>query len=181
MRSKWIAYAATGVIAVGAGVAVAGLPSDAPAGLVITSVPTTTTSPPVVASTTTTTSPGEVASTTTAATATTTSTSTTTTVPLRERAGLAVGVANATDEGGVAGRTVDELRPLGYEDLTAVDSAPPRPLTQVFHAPGLEAEAARLAEDAGLDPTAVLPLAEAPATTGTREFELLLVVGLDRV
>ena len=184
MKHTWIAYTVTGVIAAVAGVAIAGLPSTPDdADLVVTALPSTTTSvapSSTVAPTTTVPTPTTTVPPTSTTGATTSTTSTSTTVALRERAGLQVGVANATDQTGVAGNMAAELQALGYANVSPADTAPADTST-VFYAAGLEGEAARLAVDAGLAATAIAPDDDAPELATPAQFELLLVIGLDQV
>lgn len=178
MRTTRIAFVATGLLALGAGIAIAGLPGPAPEAIVISPdrvTTTTATLPPPV-------EPGPDTTTTTVTTTTTTTPPTTTpptTVPLLDRADLVVVVANGTGRGGVAAGTIDQLRPSGYDEMFPVDAVQTQPTSGVFHQPGLEGEAERLALDAGLDVGAIAPADAAPAVTGNNVFDLLLVVGRD--
>ena len=197
MKHTWIAYTVTAVIAAGAGAAIAGLPSTPEgADLIVTALPSTTTLPPTTtaplpAPTTTapatsvsaspvTSLPPTIGGTSTTTTTTTAVAATTTTLTLAERSALTVGVANATDQSGVAGAAADALLTLGYVDVSTRDATQSETST-VYFVEGLDAEAARLAVDAGLDATAIAPYDEAPDLVTPGEFQLLLVIGLDRV
>ena len=195
----------TFILAAAAGVAIAGLPSEAPGADIriteIQTIETTTTldlAPlevqPLV-------SPDDAAPATTApATTTTTSTTTTTIGPpttssfldtvsstttptgdeLRERASLSVATGNATGIGGVAGAHAEELEGLGYVEVSPVDSEPSAE-SAVYFQPGLEAEAARMADDLGWATSAIAPSADLPVLSTDATFELVALVGLDQV
>lgn len=194
MKTSRIAFVATGLLAVGAGVAIAGLPGPAPEAIVVSPDRVTTTAVPTTVApdgvddtegsgqpaATTTTVPPETTQAPTTTTSPPETTAPTTTVPLVDRADLVIGVANATTRGGVAAATVRELRPLGYDEMFPIDALEQQPTTMVHYQPGLDREASRLAVDAELEPDAIAPWDEAPATTGTGQFDLLLVLGRDR-
>ena len=67
---------------------------------------------------------------------------------------------------------------MGANDVTPVD-AEATPTSAVYHEPGFELEAARMAVDLGWDPLALAPMAEIPTLTTDRTFELVALVGLD--
>ena len=185
MRQSIVPLVITGILAVGAGVAIAGLPSEPPGdGLIITDVPTTTTTPiPFVLDsvaplpTTTTTSVLEASRTTDGRNLTPT------TLPpsraLVERAELAVVTANGAGVTGVAAATAEALGPLGYVAVVATDSAETLDRSTVYHSTGLAAEASRLAVDLGWALHQIAPIAAAPELTLDGEADLIAVVGLD--
>lgn len=196
MRNTWIAYVVIGVVAAGAGVAIAGLPSNVQNDLVIADVPTTSsttavTVPPTDATletSTTTTAP-----TTTAAAPAETTIPTTDPGPppsteplpddpgaLLDRSELVLGVANGANVGGLAGDTASQLVANGYAAVSAVNTAVVDTST-VYYAPGLEGEAARLAADLGIDPAATAPIEIAPSIDPETLVQLLVVLGRDRV
>jgi LytR cell envelope-related transcriptional attenuator len=183
MERPGIAYVVTGLVAIVAGVAIAGLPSGGGDELTITAVPDSAPSTVVVTSTTPTTT---TAATTTVAAPSTTTTSTTTTTttdvvpPVADRAALRVTAANGTNVSGVAGAVATELEGLGYVGVGRGDTGP-ADVTIVYHLPGLEAEAERLAGDLDLDPTAIADAATAPEVAPAFDGQLLVVIGLDRV
>lgn len=207
MRLPLTALLLTAALSIAAGVAIAGLPSDPPAGdLVIvpptstttTSVPATTAPPtatsttatPTTATTTTVADAGTETSTTGPST-TTAAPTTTTTQPASEeepgepelvaRAALDIGAANANGLGGVATATAETLRGLGYETVQPVDAVDPSPVSVVFYEPGLALEAARLAADLGWGEEATAPMADMPPLDTERRFELVALIGTDRV
>jgi len=190
MKQSLIAFALTGLLAIGAGVAIAGLPSDPPGGdLVITDIPTTTTTVPEAQPPVTTNPPPADETTTTAAPApdttalltSTTSTTTTTLVDFIDRGDLDVVAANASDKSGVASTTADALGALGYTSVLPVDATEPQQVSTVYYRPGLEGEAARLATDLGWADTDIAPESEMPDLATERVFQLVAMIGLDRV
>lgn len=205
MKVNLLAYAITGVIAVAAGVAIAGLPSD-PADTIVVdpgSVTTTVTSIPVVttgspapatdpvetdpvttpaptSTTSTTTATTSIAPTTSPTATTSEATTTTSEPPLRAPSSISIAVVNATNVGGVAGDLADALEPLGYSQINTADSLPAEE-TAVYAAEGYEREAQQLLVDAELDDAPILPIDEAPEITANGDFQLILVLGLDAV
>ena len=191
MKSSLIAAAITGVLAAGAGVAIAGLPSTPPGdGLVITALPpTTSTIVPVVADTvaalptTTTTTPAPASTEPEPAGTTSPDTTTTTTepeaAPLVERADLDVATVNAAGVGGVATSTASVLDGLGYTEVQPADAVAVSEVSIVYHVPELAAEAARLADDLGWPTDRLAPIAELPAITAIGTFDLVAFIGTD--
>jgi hypothetical protein len=190
MRNTWIAYVATAVVAVGAGVAIAGLPSSVENDLVIADVPATSST---VAATVPPTDATSATTTTTVASTTTTTvveppepTTPVTTEPepeepdvLVERGELVLGVANGANVAGLAGDTAAQLVASGYVSVSAVNTALVDTST-VYFAPGLEGEAARLAADLGIDPAAIAPIEAARPIVPETLVQLLVVLGRDR-
>jgi hypothetical protein len=233
MKNSVLALSITGVLAVGAGVAIAGLPSDPPGGdLVIRSAPaaattTTVALPATVAPSTTesdtdddangavTTEPeptsppatgdAEVDSTDTTDTGSDdgddTDDDTTdgdiddgaiddgadggenavdaivTEIP---RAELVVATANAGGTAGLAGATAAQLESFGY-DAQPVDAERLSDTTTVYFAEGFNAEAARLAADLGLTSGDIAPMSTMPRLLTERIFQLVALIGTDRV
>jgi hypothetical protein len=194
------------VLAIAAGVAIAGLPSTPPgADVRVLAVPTIDTRPTVtlapidvepistttVPPTSTSAAPASTSTTTTDAvvqrsttTTTPTSTTTTTSIPdtvdaLRARDELNVATANASASGGVATSHAEILRARGYTTVNPVDSEP-SPNSAVYYEPGFELEASRLATDLGWDPIGLAPMSELPTLLTDQTFELVALVGLDR-
>ena len=185
MRQSIVPLVITGVLAVGAGVAIAGLPNESPGdGLIITDAPTTTTTtlPVVVDSvaplpTTTTTSVLEASRTTDGR-----NLAPTTLPPSRAlvaRGELAVVTANGAGVTGVATATAESLGELGYVDVVATDSTVTIDRSTVFHPDELAAEASRLAVDLGWVLDQIAPIAAAPELALDGEPDLIAVVGLD--
>jgi cytoskeletal protein RodZ len=198
MKRMWMVYVISGLVAVGAGVAIAGVPSNRSTGGAIAELPA------IPATTTTTVAPTTVPSTTVAPTTTlpepTTTVAAETTTPVTEptgtdpaeeappdapeatvdRADLAVEVANGANVIGFASRTAASLESLGYVGVGAVNTATVATST-VYFAPGFEGEAIRLAADAGLPASAIAPITDAPTIEPARLLALLLVLGSDRL
>jgi len=200
MKHPWTAYVIVALLAIGAGVAIAGLPDTAPVEATI--VPPTTgevtdttvsvTTEPVpettepVAETTDVPEPD----TTEGSTATTeppttdaTDPDTATSVPaqLPDRGEIIVGVANGAGVAGAAARNVARLTEVGYIDLTPLDGLETVDFTIVYYADGFEAAALRLADDLDLLPEFIAPLADAPDVLDLPDdTELLAYIGIDR-
>ena len=208
MKPTVVVTVLAAVLAIAAGVAIAGLPSTPPgADVRVLEVPAVETRPietlaPLNIEPTATTTTAPRASTTTTATssstttpdapaATTTTTSTTTAPPsadgnfletgdtLRPRPELSVATANASAQAGVATAHAEELQGLGYTDVSPVDSEPSA-TSAVYYEPGFELEAARLATDLGWDPIGLAPMAQLPTLQTEQTFQLVALVGLDR-
>jgi len=187
MKHQWLAYVIVGLLSIGAGVAIAGLPNNVPVDATI--IPPTTTEAPeptlpetTVPSTTippaTTTTEPETPDTTEPETPDTTES-----VPLEapDRADLEVAAANGANVEGAAQSVADQLDELGYVDVLPLNGSDIFEFTTVFYAEGLEEAALRLAEDLDLLPEFVAPLdempsiADLPATVG-----LVAYIGRDR-
>jgi hypothetical protein len=193
VKHQSIAYVVVAVLSIGAGVAIAGLPNNAPGEATITA-PTTaaeteTTLAPVstVASTTTdvqaTTRP--VTETTEPPQTTTASVSTEIQDPVAEvladRSEIVVVVANGAGIAGAAARNVVRLTDLGHLDITSSDGTEIVEFTTIYFADGFEDAALRLAEDLELLPFFVAPLEVAPTVSGLPDdVELLAYIGTDR-
>ncbi len=196
MKHQWLAYVVVGLLSIGAGVAIAGLPNSVPVdATVIPPTATTVATTATVASTTTeatstteTTVPATtettVRSTTVPATSTTTSTVSPSTAPpddLPQRSELSTIVANGANIAGAAGLNVERLRELGYTDIAPRNGTAVVEFTTIYFADGFEDAAVRLAEDLELRPDFVAPLIEAPEVLALPdEVELLAYIGLDR-
>lgn len=159
-------------------------PESVPAETTVSNAPITASSTPTEPNGTTATPTTTAATTTTAAPATTTTTVPTTTttlfVELRSRDDLNVAVANGVGTVGAAGVAADALAGLGYQAPATRDAALFE-ITTVFYRDGLDAEAGRLAIDAGLDPESIASISELPDLIGSdsASFELILVLGTD--
>jgi hypothetical protein len=195
MKHQWMAYVIVGLLSIGAGVAIAGLPNNvsvdatviAPAG----SSTTTSTPPTTDVSVTEAPSTSTSTSTTTAAPSTSTSTSTptstsipdtsSTVAPITDRADLIVGAANGAGIAGTAARAATAMEAAGYSNVLKFDGSDVVELTTIYYADGFEAEAQRMADDFGLLPQFVAPLADAPAVKSlTADIQLLAYIGIDR-
>ena len=192
MKRQWLAYVIVALLAIGAGVAIAGLPNNVPASATITTptsteTPESTTAPTSVAPNTTETT----ADTTTPDTTTADTTAPATTEPdvteptdpdaLPDRSEIVVAVANGAGIGGTAARNVERLAALGYENLTQLDGTEIVEFTVIYFADGFDAAAARMAEEFELLPVFVAPLADAPAVVDLPDYtELIAYIGTDR-
>ncbi len=192
MKRQWMAYVIVALLAIGAGVAIAGLPNNVPVDATIvpststdasepTTAPTTadTTTPETTTPETTTpdTAPGDTAP------ASTEPDITETTDPeaLPDRAEIVVAVANGAGIAGTAARNVERLAALGYEQLTQLDGTEIVEFTVIYFADGFDAAADRMAEEFELLPVFVAPLEDAPEVVGLPDdTELLAYVGIDR-
>ena len=194
MRNEWLAYVVVGLLAIGAGVAIAGLPDNVSVDATIVPPSTTEdspattppTTPPTTAAPDPTDPPTTTAAPTTVAptTAAPTTAAPTTTEPddgLPPRSELFVAAANGANIAGTALQSAEFLESLGYVDVLALNGTVVVDFTVVYFADGFEEAAVRLAGDWDLLPEFVAPLAEAPAVIDLpAETELLVYVGLDR-
>lgn len=186
MKPSLIVAVATGLLSVGAGVAIAGVPTTpAGDGLVITAVPTTTsTTIPIVPDTV---APLPTTTTTTTLAVTTSSGQnlTPTTLPqprpLVDRGELAVVTANGAGVAGIAGSTAEALLADGYVTVEAVDAPAVVEQSIVYHPADLAAEAIRLAGDLGWGIGNIAPIDAAPELVTTVEADLVAVIGTDQV
>jgi len=205
MKMPWMAYVVVAVLSIGAGVAIAGLPTnvevdatiippvttDEP-GSTTTSAVTTTpastepepTQPESTDAQPTDPQPTDPESTDPDPTAPDTSDPTGTTEPelvLPDRSEIVTVTANGAAVGGTATRWSELLEGLGYVDVQPLDGTLVVDLSVVYHADGFEGAALRLAEDMALLPEFVAPLAEAPEVLALPDdVQLLAYVGLDR-
>jgi len=197
MKESAIAIVITGVVAAGAGIAIAGSPGgSATSDLVIIADTSRTTTPELSGETLATSAPSSPATdvvrptttavgtprtSPTAATSTTLRTVTTTTDPpvaLRDPAELVVATANASASSGIATATAEALREFGY-DASPVD-AEGAAASRVYYAPGFEREAARIAAQLSWTIRDVGPMTEMPPLLTERTFELVVLIGVDR-
>jgi hypothetical protein len=199
MKHPWLAYAVVALLAIGAGVAIAGLPDDSPAAdtLVITATsgPTapgttdaadTTDAPDTTDAANTT--EATVADSTTTSTAATTTISSTTVAPTTEpptsipdRADIIVISANGSGLSGAAALNADRLEAAGYVDVGLRNGTQVFDFTVIFYADGFEDAAVRMAGDLELLPEFVAPLADAPVVIELPDdVQLLAYIGIDR-
>jgi hypothetical protein len=200
MKTQIWVYIVVAVLSIGAGVAIAGLPTSSPTEPTIVAPAASTTTVAVLAeddplfervptgeeavAETPTSEPAADTSTAPTSTTTTTTTTTTTvapttTLPLPDRSTLDVAVANGAGFAGVATATSERLEELGYVDVRALEGSEIRELTVVFSDEGLGDVGRRLAIDLGIDPELVFPLADAPNVPSLREEQLLVYLGRD--
>ncbi len=192
MKHQWLAYVIVGLLSIGAGVAIAGLPNNVPVDATIIPSTTTEVPQPTAASTTTT-------------TAATTTTTTTTTVPdttepettepdttepdptdsvppeLPERSDLNVAAANGANVAGAALNIATQLEDLGYSNVEPLNGTDFAEFTIVYYADGFEDAALRLADDLDLLAEFVGPLVDSPSVPDLpADVELLVYIGRDR-
>ncbi len=104
-------------------------------------------------------------STTPAGTGTTgTAPSTTTAPPPPTRAEIVLVVLNGTDVAGLAGETATRAESLGYPDVVAGNAPTSTTPSTVYHAPGQQAAARRVARDLQIDEIAPMPTSGPIAT-----------------
>jgi len=181
MKHQWLAYVVVALLAIAAGVAIAGLPNDVPvsATVVVSSttevssstLPATTTT--VVVDTTTT------APTTVAPTTTEPGSTTTTIIALPDRDEIRAATANGSGVQGAAGRVADQLEVLGYVDIERVDGTDPAEFTFIYYLGGFEEAAARMAADLDLLPEFIAPIDEMPDVPDVPLVQLVAYVGTD--
>lgn len=73
------------------------------------------------------------------------------------RAGIALVVLNGSDEAGLAGRTAEEARTLGYEDITEGNAPAPEATDRVLFRSGAAPQARQVADDLGLPDPVRMP------------------------
>ena len=193
MKHQWLAYVIVGLLSIGAGVAIAGLPNNVPVDATI--IPPTTTEAPESTVATTTTPETTVSTTTSAPTTAPTTTVSTTTEPensspettdsvpdeLPDRGELDVGAANGANVSGAASRIAAQLEELGYVEVSLRNGTNILDFTVVYYADGFEESALRLAADLDLLPDFVAPIDDSPPVPDLpTDVELLVYVGLDR-
>jgi hypothetical protein len=164
-----------------AGVAIAGLPSEAdPFVLNPATVQTTTSSisPPVVLPTTVATTPDTTLSPTLPATTSPSISSDEALV--RERDDVRVVVVNAARVPGLASRRAAELGALGYTQVASADGLQTAGVSVVLYRPGFESEARRLAIELGLAESQIGPLGDTPQSLLDDDGDLLAVLGQDQ-
>jgi len=189
MKHQWLAYVVVGLLSIGAGVAIAGLPNNVPVDATI--IPPTTTEAPEPATATTTTVPATTVPATTVAETTTPDTSdpettdpdTADSVPaeLLDRSAIVVSAVNGANVAGTALRVATELEDLGYVDVLPLNGTDIEELTTVYFADGFEAAALRMADDLDLLPEFVAPIEDSPSVADLpADIELLVYIGRDR-
>lgn len=188
MKHQWLAYVIVGLLSIGAGVAIAGLPDNVPVDATI--VPPTTTEAPTPTVPETTVAPTTTAPPTTTEPDTTEPETTepettdpddSETVQLPERSELTVVAANGANIAGAAIRAVTRLEELGYVDVVTRNGTDIVELTTIYFAEGFEDAALRLSDDLDLLPDFVEPIEDAPSVTGLpADTELLAYIGIDR-
>lgn len=170
MKRSWLTLAATVLVGLLAGLALAGRPDAADQTIIPASTGATSTTE--VPSATTSTTAG---TTTTAAPSTTAPASTTTVL---DPAGVRVLAVNGTRRGGIATRTADTLKAAGFADSTPTDSIDPVEVTAVYFRPGFDAAAEAVATALGLDPAGVVPYGQ-PVSEVDDTADVIVAIGND--
>jgi hypothetical protein len=188
MKHPWLAYLIVGLLSIGAGVAIAGLPDNASGDATI--IPSTTTLaveptlPETTEATTTvppTTEPDATVPDTTVPDATAPDTTDSAPTDLPDRSELFTIVANGSNVAGAAARNVERLRAIGYTDIAPRNGTGIAEFTTVYFADGFEAAALRLAEDLDLLPFYVAPIEGMPTVLELPDgAQLVAYIGLDR-
>ena len=188
MKHQWLAYVIVGLLAIGAGVAIAGLPNNVPVDATI--IPPTTTEAPEPTVPTTTVAPTTLPETTVPETTEPETTEPETTVPettdsvpagLPERSDLNVAAANGANVAGAALRVATRLEEIGYVDVLPLNGSDIVEFTVVYYADGFEEAALRLAEDLDLLPDFVGSIDDSPTVADLpADVELLVYIGRDR-
>ena len=191
MKHQWLAYVVVGLLSIGAGVAIAGLPNNVPVDATI--IPPTTTEAPAPTLPTTTVPETTVPDTTEPETTEPDTTEPDTTEPdttdpadsvpaeLPERSELAVAAANGANVAGAALAVATQLEELGYAEVLPLNGSDIVELTTVYFAEGFDEAALRMAEDLDLLPEFVVPLDDAPTVADLpADIELLVYIGRDR-
>ena len=187
MKHQWLAYVVVGVLSIGAGVAIAGLPNNVPVDATI--IPPTTTVATEPAAATTTTVPATTVeettdpATTDPATAATIDPETADSVPaeLGERSAIVVAAVNGSNVAGTALRVATELEELGYVDVLPLNGTEIEEVTTVYFAAGFDEAALRMADDFDLPPESVASIEDSPSVADLpADIELLVYIGRDR-
>ena len=187
MKHQWLAYVVVGLLSIGAGVAIAGLPNNVPVDATI--IPPTTTEAPAPTVPETTVAPTTTASTTTVPSTTepettepeTTEPDDSVAAELADRDELVVIAANGANIAGAGARAVARLEELGYADVVTRNGTTVVDFTVIYYAEGFEDAAARLADDLELLPDFVGPIEDAPTVSELpADAELLAYIGIDR-
>jgi hypothetical protein len=192
MKHQWLAYVVVGLLSIGAGVAIAGLPNNVPVDATI--VPPTTTEAPeitvpetTVATTTTeapepeTTEPETTEPETTEPETTEPETTESTPEELADRSELIVADANGANVAGTALRVATQLEEIGYVDVLPLNGTDIVEFTTIYYADGFEQAALRLADDLDLLADFVAPLDDSPNVADLpADTELLAYIGRDR-
>ena len=182
MKHQWLAYVVVGLLSIGAGVAIAGLPDNVPVDATIIP-PTTTEAPEPAAATTTTVQASTVPEATTPDTTDPDTTDTADSVPaeLADRSAIVVAAVNGANVAGIALRVATELEGLGYVDVLPLNGTDIEELSTVDFADGFEEAALRMADDLDLPPESVAPIEDSPSVADLpADIQLLVYIGRDR-
>lgn len=92
------------------------------------------------------------------------------------RAGIVLVVLNGSDEAGLAGRTAEEARSLGYEDVTEGNAPVPETADRVLYQRGAASEARQVADDLGLPDPVRLPPGDPIAEAVDRSAQVIVAL-----
>ena len=205
MKHQWLAYVIVGLLSIGAGVAIAGLPDNAPVAATIPrrvdhrgarpSTVSDTTVPPHHPSPRPP-SPNHGAGDHRAGhhraghhgagcrrCRTSTSPDTTDSVPaeLPDRSELNVAAANGANVGGAASRVAAQLEEIGYVDVLPLNGTDIFEFTTIYFAEGFDEAALRLAADLDVLDDFVAPIEYMPAVADLpADIDLVAYIGIDR-
>jgi hypothetical protein len=93
------------------------------------------------------------------------------------RAGIVLVVLNGSDEAGLAGRTAEEARGLGYENVTEGNAPAPESGDRVLYQRGAAPEARQVADDLGLPDPVRLPSGDPIADAVDRSAQVIVALG----
>ncbi len=93
------------------------------------------------------------------------------------RAGIALVVLNGSDEAGLAGRTAEEARTLGYDEVTEGNAPAPEAGDRVLYQRGAAAEARQVADDLGLPDPVRLPATDPIADAVDPSAQVIVALG----
>ena len=93
------------------------------------------------------------------------------------RAGIALVVLNGSDEAGLAGRTAEQARSLGYEDVTEGNAPTPESGDRVLFQRGAAAQAQQVADDLGLPDPERMPAADPLADVAGPAAQVIVSLG----
>ena len=173
MKHQWLAYLVLGVLSIGAGVAIAGMPNNVPVDATI--VPPTTSEAPAP------TVPETTVPETTAPETTVPDTTDSVPVEMPDRSGLSVAAANGADTDGAASRAAARLEEIGYVDVLSLNGTEVLEFTSVYFVEGFDEAALRLAADLELLDDFVAPIELMPAVADLpADIQLVAYIGIDR-
>jgi hypothetical protein len=110
---------------------------------------------------------------------TTRSTASSTTTTTLSHANVKVLVANGTQTNGAAAHLTQVLQAQGWSMSTPTNTTSQAPATTVYYAPTKQPEAALIATELGVNPSAVQPLTVTALVTGTTGIDVIVVIGPD--
>jgi hypothetical protein len=93
------------------------------------------------------------------------------------RAGISLVVLNGSDEAGLAGRTAEEARTLGYEEVTEGNAPAPETTDRVLYQPGAAPEARQVADDLGLPDPVRLPAGDPISDAVDQSAQVIVALG----